>query len=74
MEGCHFQPPHQPRKVHARSSEVRSEAVRLGFKECFAAKNYATILALSAHLPENVIEEDEQLQMIRDMAEMRADG
>ena len=52
--------------------EVRTEAVRLGFKECFAAKDYATILALAAHLPNNVIEEDEQLQMIFDMAEMRA--
>jgi DNA modification methylase len=52
--------------------EVRTEAVRLGFKECFAAKDYATILHLAAHLPENVIEEDEQLQMIFDMAEMRA--
>jgi DNA modification methylase/DNA-directed RNA polymerase subunit RPC12/RpoP len=52
--------------------EVRSEAVRLGFKECFAAKDYATILTLAAHLPENVIEEDEQLQMMHDMAEMRS--
>jgi len=54
--------------------EVRTEAVRLGFKECFAAKDYATILALAAHLPNNVIEEDEQLQMIFDMAEMRSGG
>ena len=52
--------------------EVRSEAVRLGFKECFAAKDYATILGIAPHLPANVIEEDEQLQMIHDMAEMRA--
>ena len=54
--------------------EVRTEAVRLGFMECFAAKDYATILALSATLPANVIEEDEQLQMIHDMAEMRSEG
>ena len=54
--------------------EVRTEAVRLGFKECFAARDYATILAISAKLPENVIEEDEQLQMIHDMAEMRSQG
>jgi 16S rRNA G966 N2-methylase RsmD len=65
-----------PAKKGARKKlkEVRTEAVRLGFKECFAAKNYATILALSEHLPENVIEEDEQLQMIHDMADMRAEG
>jgi hypothetical protein len=54
--------------------EVRTEAVRLGFKDRFAAQDYATILAISAHLPDNVIEEDEQLQMIHDMAEMRAEG
>lgn len=54
--------------------EVRTEAVRLGFKECFAAKDYATILVLATHLPANVIEEDEQLQMMHDMAEMRAEG
>jgi hypothetical protein len=54
--------------------EVRTEAVRLGFKECFAAKDYATILAIANHLPDNVIEEDEQLQMMHDMAEMRAQG
>lgn len=54
--------------------EVRSEAVRLGFKECFAAKDYATILAIAHHLPDNVIEEDEQLQMMHDMAEMRAEA
>jgi hypothetical protein len=54
--------------------EVRTEAVRLGFKECFGAKDYATILAITEHLPTNVIEEDEQLQMMHDMAEMRAQG
>ena len=54
--------------------EVRTEAIRLGFKECFAAKDYATILALAAPLPDNVIEEDENLQMIYDMAEMQSEG
>lgn len=62
------------KSVRKKLKEVRTEAVRLGFKECFAAKDYATILALAAHLPNNVIEEDEQLQMIFDMAEMRAGG
>jgi len=61
-------------KGRKKLKEVRSEAVRLGFKECFATQDYATILNLATHLPDNVIEEDEQLQMIRDMAEMRAEG
>jgi hypothetical protein len=51
--------------------EVRTEAVRLGFQECFKVKDYSTILAIAEHLPANVIEEDEQLQMMHDMAEMR---
>jgi len=59
-------------KGRKKLKEVRSEAVRLGFKECFATQDYATILNLAAHLPDNVIEEDEQLQMIRDMAEIRS--
>jgi hypothetical protein len=59
---------------HKKLKEVRTEAVRLGFKECFAAKDYATILAIAGHLPANVIEEDEQLQMVHDMAEIRAQG
>ena len=59
---------------HKKLKEVRTEAVRLGFKECFAAKDYATILAIAGHLPANVIEEDEQLQMVHDMAEIRTQG
>ena len=57
-----------------KAKEVRTEAIRMGFKECFARKDYGTILAIAQHLPDNVIEEDEQLQMIHDMAEMRAQG
>lgn len=52
--------------------EVRTEAVRVGFKHCHQNKDYATIMAVAAVLPANVIEEDEQLQMIYDMAEMRS--
>ena len=66
--------PTAKKKGAKKLKEVRTEAVRLGFKECFAAKDYATILALVGHLPANVIEEDENLQMVYDMAEMRANG
>jgi DNA modification methylase len=57
-----------------KAKEVRTEAIRMGFKECFGRKDYSTILAIAQHLPNNVIEEDEQLQMIHDMAEMRSNG
>lgn len=53
--------------------EVRTEAIRAGFMLCNRSKDTATILAVAEILPSNVIEEDEQLQMIYDMAEMRAD-
>jgi len=53
--------------------EVRTEAVRVGFAHCFKQQDYATILAVAEQLPNNVVEEDEQLQMIYDVAEMRSD-
>jgi DNA modification methylase len=53
--------------------EVRTEAVRVGFAHCFKQQDYATILAVAEQLPTNVVEEDEQLQMIYDVAEMRSD-
>ena len=52
--------------------EVRTDAVRAGFMECQRNNQGAVILAVAEVLPANVIEEDEQLQMIYDMAEMRA--
>ena len=52
--------------------EVRTEAIRAGFMLCNRGKDTSTILAVAEILPKNVIEEDEQLQMIVDMAEMRA--
>lgn len=62
----------KPKGKTKKLKEVRTEAVRIGFKTCFQNKDYATILAVSSVLPNNVVEEDEQLQMIYDMAEMRA--
>ena len=52
--------------------EVRTDAVRAGFMECQRNNQGTVILAVAEILPANVIEEDEQLQMIYDMAEMRA--
>ena len=53
---------------------MRTEAIRVGFKYCFQLKDYQTILTVAQQLPEGIIEEDEQLQMIYDMAEMRTEG
>jgi len=53
--------------------QVRTEAVRVGFKFCYQQKDYPTILAVADMLPETVLNEDEQLQMIYDNAALRAE-
>jgi predicted RNA-binding Zn-ribbon protein involved in translation (DUF1610 family) len=54
--------------------QVRTEAVRVGFKYCYQQKDYPTILAVADMLPESVLNEDEQLQMIYDNAALRAEA
>jgi len=54
--------------------ELRTEAVRVGFKHCYQQKDYTTILAVAQMLPESVLNEDEQLQMIYDTAVTRSGG
>jgi hypothetical protein len=51
--------------------ELRTEAVRVGFKHCYQQKDYTTILVVAEMLPESVLYEDEQLQMIYDTAVTR---
>lgn len=53
---------------------VRTEAVRVGFNFCFAQNDYQTIIAVARHIPENVIQNDDQLQMIYDSAVTRTVG
>jgi hypothetical protein len=51
--------------------QFRTEAVRAGFKHCYDQSDYATIVAVAAKLPEEVIQEDEKLLMYYDVATMR---
>ena len=53
---------------------VRTEAVRVGFNFCFSQNDYQTIIAVARHIPEDVIQNDEQLQMIYDSAVTRTGG
>ncbi len=53
---------------------VRTEAVRVGFNFCFSQNDYQTIIAVAQHIPEDVIQNDEQLQMIYDLAMTRRTG
>lgn len=50
---------------------VRTEAVRVGFNYCFGQNDYQTIIAVARNIPEGVIQNDEQLQMIYDSAVTR---
>jgi DNA modification methylase len=52
--------------------ELRTEAVRVGFKHCYQQKDYQTILVVAEMLPESVLNEDEQLQMLYDTAVTRS--
>ncbi len=54
--------------------ELRTEAVRVGFKHCYQLKDYTTILVVAEMIPESVLNEDEQLQMIYDTAITRSGG
>jgi hypothetical protein len=54
--------------------ELRTEAVRVGFKHCYQQKDYTTILVVADMIPDSVLNEDEQLQMIYDTAVTRTDG
>jgi DNA modification methylase len=53
---------------------VRTEAVRVGFNFCFARNDYTTIIAVAQHIPDDVIQNDEQLQMIYDSAVTRTEA
>ena len=59
-------------KPRARIKEVRVEALREGFKQCFKDKDFATILLVGDKIPQNILAEDEQLLQYYDIAQMRA--
>lgn len=62
----------QAQKARARIREVRVEALREGFKECFKDKDFQTILLIADKIPQNILTEDEQLLQYYDIASMRA--
>ena len=44
--------------------EIRLEVMRVGFKAAWAAKDYRTIIDVSAKVPDEVWQEDERLMML----------
>lgn len=59
-------------KPRARIREVRTEALREGFKQCFKDKDFATILLVGDKIPQNILTEDEVLLQYYDIAQMRS--
>lgn len=51
--------------------QVRVEALRAGFKNCWEQKNFKTIVTLGDMIPQNILLEDEQLLMYYDIAKDR---
>jgi DNA modification methylase len=51
--------------------EVRVEALRAGFKNCWELKDFKTIVTLGEMIPQNILLEDEQLLMYYDIAKDR---
>jgi len=54
--------------------QFRSEAVRVGFGECWKKRDYATIIKVAERLPESVLHEDPDLLMYYDNATLRNAG
>jgi len=70
LPGMESPPPKIPKGK--RLKLVRTEAVRVGFKQCYQIRDYQTIIAVAHYIPEDVVNGDDQLQMIYDSAVTRS--
>jgi len=70
LPGFESPPPKIPKGK--RLKLVRTEAVRVGFKQCYQIRDYQTIIAVAHYIPEDVVNGDDQLQMIYDSAVTRS--
>lgn len=58
-------------KPKSKIKEVRLEALRYGFKECYRNKDFATIVQVASRIPESLVMEDEVLLQYYDIASTR---
>jgi DNA modification methylase len=72
LPGLTLRPPKIPKGKKLK--ELRTEAIRVGFKHCYQQRDYQTILVVAEMIPDSVLNEDEQLQMIYDTAVTRTGG
>lgn len=56
------------RKPSGKLKDVRVEAVRAGFKQCYSDKNFADIILVGDRIPQNLLTEDEILLQYYDIA------
>ena len=58
-------------KGSGRIKNARTEAIRIGFDECWKDRNYSLIVKVGDRLPENILQEDPALLMYYDNAANR---
>ncbi len=58
-------------KPKAKIKEVRVEALRAGFKQCYQDKDFKTIVTIGDRIPNNLLMEDEVLLQFYDIASSR---
>jgi hypothetical protein len=56
------------RRPRGKLNNVRVEAVRAGFKQCYSDKNFADIILVGDRIPQNLLTEDEILLQYYDIA------
>jgi DNA modification methylase len=61
----------QASRPRAKIKEVRVEALRAGFKQCYIDKDFKTIVMVGDKIPENLLTEDEVLLQYYDIASSR---
>ena len=61
----------QASKPKSKIKEVRVEALRAGFKQCYIDKDFKTIILVGDKIPENLLTEDEVLLQYYDIASSR---
>lgn len=59
------------KKPRGKIKEARVEALRVGFKQCYQDKDFATIIAVGDRIPQNLLTEDEQLLQFYEIASSR---
>ena len=59
------------RKPRGKLKDVRVEAVRAGFKQCYVDKDFQTIVTVGDKIPQNLLTEDEVLLQFYDIAQSK---